>query len=636
MRWLRELRIGWLERRELARTRRRERRQRYGPNEGFSPRSARLQEEYARAMAGRNLAGRELWPAPSGLKGWWRRLLGRPMTTGSDEVTMRVDANRIAQELATSEDPPPLPHPGLVNLAHRSERRMVERCVKPGRRLASTLARTTAAQTALDSADYQRDIAAGALADLPEESPPRPRFGTALTRGASVWIVLLTVMIPLESFLTYRQLLVLGMSDSSTRFLSVLIGLALVIVAEVSGLLIYYLMSHPDDLREQAEVEGNDEEGVRFWLPRSVRYWCVAFLTLITIGVGVVTLNRLAVAREHNQRVLDTQINQQEKREARFKSQNGLSSGESSGSAGALSREQAVGEVDLAWTFWLQLLAFLAAIGIAIRRREAHDYNDFIQERNRRTRDTRLAENRMQRCNRRLTAATGRYEATMRSIRALHEQERAMLLELFDRVRAHSLNVDPRLVPHLEDIETVIDRTLAPHLEPLGQPTVASVPLPDPPPPPRPRGTRSPPPSEDAGAPYERAGRGPRAYDETPRSGPSAGTRARPTEGFPGSAHEHGGGPGSSATMDDGFDEKTFGEYSENRPYSSEFDQEERSETASAASPSSRGGPHDPLSELSDQIAGQPSSGLAEPGVLDPEDPVSDAIARVYEATKES
>jgi hypothetical protein len=629
MRWLRELHVEWLERREIARARRQERRQRYGPNEGFSPRSARMQENYARATAARDLAGRELWPAPHGLRGWWRRLLGRPMTTGSDELTMRVDANRVAQAIATSEDPPPLPHPGLVNLAHRSERRIVERCIKPGRRLANSLARTTAAQTALDSADYERNAAAGAIADLPEQ-PPRPRFGTALTQGASVWIVLLTVMIPLESFLTYRQLLVLGMSDSSTRALSVLIGLALIVVAEVAGLLLYYLMSHPDDLREQA-AEDHEEE-LRIWLPRSFRYWVVAALTLVTIGVGVVTLDRLAVAREHNQGILDAQINRQLGREAQFKAQTGLGSSESSGAGGALKRQQESGNIDLTWTFWLQFLAFLTAIAIALRRREAHDFNDFIRDRNRRTRAARLAERRMQRSNRRLTAATSRYEATMRNIRARHEQERALLLELFDRVRAQSLNVEPRLVPRLEDIETVISRTLAPHLEPLGQPTVASVPLPDPPPPPRSSASRP---------PFEPTGQG------TGGSGEASGGNATPADRPPATegpeqwvfGDQHGpagGGYGgdrarTTSSQKDDADTTPFGGNGESR---SEFPvQNGISEFRYTA-----GDPpfdqQDPLSELAETMDGR--AGLGDAGTIDPEDPLSDAIARVYRATNVS
>jgi hypothetical protein len=419
------------------------------------------------------------------------------------------------------------------------------------------------------------------------------------------------------------------MSDTSTRVLSVLIGLALVVVAEIAGLLIYYLMSHPDDLREQAaeDEEEDGEEGLRPWLPRSFRYWCVAVLTLVTIGVGVVTLNRLAVAREHNQRVLNAQIHRQLEKETQFKSQTGLVSSESSGSAGSLTRQRESGEVDLTWTFWLQFLVFLAAIGIAIRRREAHDYNDFIQDRNRRTRAARLAEHRMQRCNRRLTAATSRYEATMRNIRALHEQERSLLLELFDRVRAHSLNVDPRLVPRLEDIETVISRTLAPHLEPLGQPTVASVPLPDPPPPPRPRDTQP---------PFEPTGQGAGAR-ETPRSRVAPDNTPPPTEEGPeGSDRDR----GTSSWNGDGWngdaDPGRFGDYGESWSEFKDPNEPSKPPNTPDGPPSDRQDPHDPLSELSNEIDGRAAPGLAGAGTLDPEDPVSDAIARVYQATKAS
>lgn len=478
--------MGWL-RARLARRRYRHARSRYRTEQRETRRRRDYWEEGRRDHrtppiagddAARGLAANERWPEPTGLLGWRRRLFGRPPTTGSDELSMRADTYRIAESIGKSSNPLPTPHPGLTNLVSRSERRCIERSAKPCRRLTRTLGRTTAAQSALDSADYERNAAASDIVNMPEQLP-RPRLGVALTRNRSVWVLLCVVIIPLESYLTYRQLLVLGMSNTTTRTLSILIGLSLIVVAEVVGLLLYYLMTHPDE-----------QQGSSRWRQLGAQYWVVVALTVVTVGTGVVTLHRLAVAREHNQQLLDQREQHLHETAVALKT-NGYLKPKALGTNGATNSISAQetkesGHVDLAWTFWLQLLAFLGAVGISVRKRDADDYNERERERSDRLKRARLAERRLQRHNRRVTSATSRHEAVLREIRAIHEHERALLRELFARVRTHALDMDPALIPELKDIEDAIRRTVAPHLESIGQPTVSRVPVPQPPPPPQP------------------------------------------------------------------------------------------------------------------------------------------------------
>jgi hypothetical protein len=457
--------------------------------------------------AARVLAANEAWPAPGGLRALRRRLLGDPATESTDAVALRADADRIADAIRTSDRALPTPHPGLENLQHRSRRRTLTRSLDACQRVSRTLANTTRAQADLDAADYERNAAASELLNTPEPLPA-PRFGAALTGTASVLVVLCAVMIPLESYLTYRQLLVLGMSNGTTRTISILIGLSLVVVAEVVGLLLHYLMTHPGEVRAQEREAAAGEPRAADGGPDGVgtgaqavaapppfapalrglgaHYWFVVALTVVTVGTGVVTLDRLAAAREHNQQIVDARDQRQQAIEAQL-AQSGYLNPSQSGDAGTGAQESAdSSQVDLSWTFWLQTLALLAGVGIALRKRDADAYNERQRDRRQRVIRARRAERTLQRRTGRVARATGRHEAAMREIRAIHEQERELLQELFGRVRARAIDMAPALVPEFGDLERDIDDAIAPHLPALGQTTVDAVPVPQPPPPPRP------------------------------------------------------------------------------------------------------------------------------------------------------
>jgi hypothetical protein len=420
----------------------------------------------------RELSERERWPEPGGLRGLVRALLGRPASTGSDEVTMRADSERVARLLVAEHQRSPVgeprPHPGLENLARRSERRAVAAVRASVKRLTSSHARVTAAQAELDRAGGEQGAAADELATLPELPDP-PLLGRTLTRPRAVWPLMILVLIPIEAMLTYQQLQVLGMSDNKTFAFAALIGISVALVAEVLGLLLHYTF-----------VQENADEGGG----RSPFYWLVTGYAAVLVLAGGFTLWQLSDARENNQKIV-------EQRNARIEQAREALGGDGfagvSGSSGIGSTVDDVADkldIDLEWTFALQGLVLLAAAGVSLRKRMAEEYNDVATDRARRVRRARFAENRLRRAEQRMARLNGPYAATMREIRLGVESERAFLLELFERVRSLVYHEEPELtvvLPDLPDIEQTIVRLLEPELPRLGQPTVRTLPAAQPP-----------------------------------------------------------------------------------------------------------------------------------------------------------
>jgi hypothetical protein len=452
-------------------------------------------------VAARALAERESWPRPGGLAGLVRRLAGRPETTGSDEIAMRADIERLVRRVVeehrrTSEprtpagltmfgdaDPEPdvanepardrPPHPGLLELVARSDRRTRQRTVKPARRLGGAVARVTKAQAAFNRDVEAREEGRQAVESMPA-SLSRPTLGTAMTRSRTVWALLILVLIPIEAMLTYQQLLVLGMSDFRTGLFAALIGASIAVVAEVVGALGHLTATHAN-LRDQSR----QQRGM---------YWIVTAFTVVIVGVGVYTLSQMASAREHNQSIVQQRQERVQQRQEQV-GQNGFLEGTattpnvSSGSAGERAADQS--NIDLTWTFGLQLLVFLAAVGVTLRQRMADEYNEVEIDRRRRLRAARMAESRVRRSEARVAGATGAYESTMRAIRLVVEEERALLIELLERVRSGVRAHEPDLsvaLPPLRDIEVEVDDAITPRLPDVGQPAVAGTPEPEQPP----------------------------------------------------------------------------------------------------------------------------------------------------------
>jgi hypothetical protein len=490
----------------------------------------------------------EAWPPPSGLLGLLRRALGRPETDGTDDLAMRADADRLGDHLADErETDEPQVHPGFLGLVSRSGQRMARRTRRRCGALATALARHTEAQATLDRCEYDRGVVARQVDELPP-LPDRPRLGVALTRPWAVWLLMLLVLIPLEGILTYQQILILGLDVNLTKAFAALIGAALTVSAEVLGTFLAHVGSRADSDRRSVEHRGT--------------YWMAAALACLTAVVAVATISTLATSRDANQQIVEQRRQQIEQLDRQFARPGFTSDGTSGRGSQAVLQEQGdAARINLAFTFWLQLLGLLAAVGLGLRRRLAEDYQAVVTLRRTTLRRAQLSELRVSRGERNVTRRAGRQERIMRDIRSLVEDEYRFLESLFQRglqrYRAAAGRVAAdRPLPVLPDLEDVIRHFIEPELQQLAQPRTGSVPQAEPPPPPadwerppprpRPAWTHDEPRPRGDGAPHgprdeEQASPGGRTRERTrgedppqpagaPDGDPARRTRSQPSE----------------------------------------------------------------------------------------------------------
>lgn len=425
------------------------------------------------------------------------------------------------------------PHPGLEELVQRSERRTRARVAPRGRRIASTSARAIKQQTRHSWANLERDAASAELRDTPGRLPA-PILGAAFSRNRIVVPVVLLVFIPLEAMLTYPQLLVLGMSDAMTMVFAALIGITLAVIAEVVGFLLHHIFT--------ADPEDEDGGG-------PVYYWLIAGLIVLVSIASWVTIDQLAEAREKNEKI----VLAADAREDAIQDQLANGATDLTATPPEVTDEalDARTQIDLQWTFPLQLLAMLGAAVIAFRKRAAEDYNEVEIERARRSRRSRAAERSLRVASQKQTMATARYDGVLRDLRSDVEEERALLLELFQRTRRAVRAVDPTVpvaFPRLDGIDAAVERAARPYLPRTEPPQLAASPdavLPEPPHPLQAYAPIPDDPTNGGPAPAPAAAEPPRFATQSPLregwsllpgigwvyiQGPNAATAAPPTE----------------------------------------------------------------------------------------------------------
>jgi hypothetical protein len=388
------------------------------------------------------LRSREQYPRVGGIQHLRRRLTGSPVSEPTDDLAMRADADKIAAELAAEPQPDLAPpHPGFRRLIARSERRTILRTRGPVAELTAAAATLAGAEAEVAERQGESAVAAAAFQQA-DQPPPRPRLGVALTSRLAVTLCAVVVLVPIEALLTYPQLQVLGMADYMTLAFAVLIGAAIVVFAEVLAVLVFQATREFHARRRQRGGGG--------------LYWTLVALCGLMIVVGVGTLHRLAESRETNQAIVETRDNAAGAMEREITGD--------SGPVGDIARDRL--EMDLAFTFWLQLAGALGAIGLGLRARAAEPYHHARRERRRLRREAALAQRASVRAEQRLAKSASAHERGRLLVRSVVEEERAALIELIERVR-HGYRAQrggraPEVpVPPLPAVDAVVERIMA-------------------------------------------------------------------------------------------------------------------------------------------------------------------------------
>jgi hypothetical protein len=453
----------------------------------FMRRSSEPRAPHPSHRAGRELAERDRWPWPPPLRILTRALTGAPTRSALDQAAMRADADRIgsrAGRRSAAGDPAGPPSAGLEGLVARSEYRAVAGTKRLVRRLVRALGQATAHQASLDRRQGELDAAArvhsAAQAAIPTDRPP---FGLALTSRGARLTALVLLLIPLEAYLTYPSLQVLQLSDVVTMRLSVLIGAGIAIAAEVIGISLAYLARH-------GQAHASD--------PRHrVLVLFASLLVLAGLVAGLATAVQLASSREHNLQIAAavkaTNTTPAPTGFGGAPAPSGGAAGFSSSPAAGTTPATATARPDLAWTAGLQILAFLAAIAIAMRGELAAPYRHALRNERRARRRVTHTERRVRRSEARtahaLTALDGARRALPHHVSAEHAQLRALLDRASDRhaeeLAAARLPAQPFPTPPPFDAERLTQTFLDPQLPHLEQPAITRVPVgrtPEPPP----------------------------------------------------------------------------------------------------------------------------------------------------------